>query len=143
MVGEEEDNGVRKRVRKSRDMKVNSEGRRLVEFMEERRWGIFNGCGKGDEEGEFTFTGGRENTVIDYAIGEEEVRERIREFKVGDRIESDHQPLELRIEGEVRMGRGGGKRKGKGIRRWKGVWSEDGRKDFVERLGEIRVGGKV
>lgn len=30
---------------------------------------------KGDEEEEFTLTGGRENTVIDYILGDKEVKE--------------------------------------------------------------------
>lgn len=45
----------------------------LVEFLEEREWGIFNGSIKGVERGEYTFTGGKENTVIDYIIGNEDV----------------------------------------------------------------------
>lgn len=48
----------------------------LVRFLKERGWGILNGCMDGDEEGEYTFTGGKENTVIDYVIGDEKVRER-------------------------------------------------------------------
>lgn len=31
----------------------------LVEFLEERGWGIFNGSIKGVERGEYTFTEGR------------------------------------------------------------------------------------
>lgn len=48
----------------------------LVEFLEERGWGIFNGSIKGVERGEYTFTGGKENTVIDYIVGNEEVRKK-------------------------------------------------------------------
>lgn len=39
---------------------MNKEGRRLVEFIKERGWMLFNGMVRGDEEGEFTFTGGKE-----------------------------------------------------------------------------------
>lgn len=46
------------RIRKSKDEKVNGEGRKLIEFVEENGWGIFNGCIRGDEEGEFSFIGG-------------------------------------------------------------------------------------
>lgn len=45
-----------------------------MEFLEERRWRIFNGSIKGVERGEYTFTGGKENTMIDYIIGNEEKR---------------------------------------------------------------------
>jgi hypothetical protein len=35
-------------------------GKTLVHFIEEREWGILNRSIKGDEDGEYTFTGGRE-----------------------------------------------------------------------------------
>lgn len=63
--GQEEGEGRRK----SRDKKVNREGKRLIGFLEGRGWMILNGCIKGDEEGEFTYTGGRGNTVIDKREG--------------------------------------------------------------------------
>lgn len=57
-----------------------------------RGWGILNGRGK---EGEFTFTGGRGESVIDYVIEEEKVRKRM---EVGDSVESDHHPLVVSLE---------------------------------------------
>jgi len=97
--------GEGKRVRLSKDGKINGEGRRLVEFIEEREWGIFNGCTRGAGEGKCTFTGGRGNTVIDYGIGVEEVRDGMESFRVRDRVESDHQPLEIRLKGKGRGGK--------------------------------------
>lgn len=38
--------------RRSKDKKVNKEGRDLVDGLEEAEWYIFNGYGKGDEEEE-------------------------------------------------------------------------------------------
>lgn len=35
--------------RRSRDRKVNKEGRELISGLEEAGWYIFNECGKGDE----------------------------------------------------------------------------------------------
>lgn len=55
-----------------------------MEFITERGWSIFNGDIKGDDtegddtEGEFTFTGGKGSTVIDYVIGDKEVKERVK-----------------------------------------------------------------
>lgn len=43
--------------RRSKDGKINSEDRKLIEFIEERGWCLFNGNVKGGEEGEYTFTG--------------------------------------------------------------------------------------
>lgn len=62
------------RKRRESNSKTNKGGRMLVEFLEEKGWGIFNGSIKGVERKEYTFTGGKENTVIDYIIGNEEKR---------------------------------------------------------------------
>lgn len=40
--------------RTSRDRKVNKEGRELISGLEEAGWYIFNGCGKGDKESDWT-----------------------------------------------------------------------------------------
>jgi hypothetical protein len=54
---------------------------------------------QGDEEGEWTYIGSRGETLIDYGIVNEEAWERIEEFRIGERTESDHPPQELNIEG--------------------------------------------
>lgn len=82
---EGENGGVR--IRRSKDVKINGEGRKLIKLVEENGWGILNGCTRGDEEGEYSFTGEKGNTVIDYAIGDLEVRERIKSLKIGDRVD--------------------------------------------------------
>lgn len=70
--------------RRSKDEKVNREGRRLVEFMEEIKWAIFNGNIIEDKEEECTFTGGRGKTIIDYIMGDREVKKRIVRNRVGE-----------------------------------------------------------
>lgn len=64
-----------------------------------------------DEEGEFTFTGGRRNTVVDYIIGASEVKDRMVKMTVGDRGDSNYHPVEVRLEGEVKKIRNEGKRR--------------------------------
>lgn len=95
--GEEE-----KRGRWSKDKKRNGEGKQLIEFLEELGLGILNGRVRGDEEEEFTFTGGKGLTVTDYVIGNGEVETRVERLRVGDKIDSDHHPLEVWIRGERR-----------------------------------------
>lgn len=56
---------------------------------------------RGDEEGEYTFTGGKGNTVINYVIGNLEVRDRIGNMRIGDKVDSDHHPMEVWIENRV------------------------------------------
>lgn len=53
-----------------------------------------NVCG---DEGEFTYVGGKGETVIDYVIRGKEVREKIERMEVGARIDSDHQPITVYI----------------------------------------------
>jgi hypothetical protein len=53
-----------------------------------------NGNEQGDEEEE----GSRGETVIYYEIVNEEEWERVEEFRIGERVESDHLPLEISIE---------------------------------------------
>lgn len=48
--------------------------------------------GWGDKEEEYTFTGGRGNTVIDYIIWDIGVKDRIKRMAVRDRMDSDHHP---------------------------------------------------
>lgn len=55
--------------RKSKDRRLDREGKIMVKFLEERGWCIYNGMVRGNGEGEYTFTGGRGNTVIDYILG--------------------------------------------------------------------------
>lgn len=66
--------GGEKKKRESKNKKINKE--RLVGFLEERGWCIYNRIIRGDEA-EFTFTGGRGNSVIDYIMGNEEVKESV------------------------------------------------------------------
>jgi hypothetical protein len=93
----EEEKGDGKR--KTKDKAENAEGKRLIEWIEENGWEVLNGNKRGDEEGEVTYVGSRGETVIDYAIVNEAAWERVKEFKVGERGDSDHLPLEITIEG--------------------------------------------
>lgn len=47
---------------------------------------------KGDEEGEWIYTGGKGGLVID-VLESEESKERIRWMRVEKKIDSDHQPV--------------------------------------------------
>lgn len=76
---------------------------------------ILNGTIKGNEEEEYTFIGGRGDTVIDYVVENREVKERIIKIKIGDRVDSDHQPVEITMEkGEESRERKGREKEGEG-----------------------------
>lgn len=52
-------------------------------------------------EGESTYVEARGSTVINYIVVSEELGDKIIEFKIGERVESDHMPLS-KIEDENR-----------------------------------------
>jgi len=79
---------MERRVRMTKDEITNTEGRKLVNWMGENGLSIFNGSMKGDEEGEFTFTGGKGNTTIDFVMGDEDAREEVASLTVGLRSET-------------------------------------------------------
>ncbi|XP_070522382.1 uncharacterized protein [Cardiocondyla obscurior] len=100
---EEEDKEERKR--KTKDKKITGKGKKFCKALEEAGWGIVNGCTRGDEEGEWTYVGGRGKTVIDYVISNVESKGKIVEMNVGEEVDSDHLPLIVKIKRE------GGKRR--------------------------------
>ncbi|KMQ88292.1 hypothetical protein RF55_12246 [Lasius niger] len=128
----EEESGERGR---SKDKKVNRERRLLVDRLEEVGWTILNGGVEGDEEGNWTFVGAKGQLVIDYVLGNENVRDAVEKMEVGDRIETDHLPLLIRLKGKG-VGRFKKIKAGKG--RWD--WTGEGRREFREVLGKVRGG---
>jgi len=74
----------------------------MINLIEELGSYILNGTQRGDEEGEFTYVGPRGSTVIDYVIVNDPCIELIGNFKIEERVDSDHMPLnmELKEEGE-------------------------------------------
>jgi len=112
----------------------------LLEFIENKGLGILNGIIKGDEDGEFTFTEGKGNTVIDYVIGDKEVKERVKKLRIRDRVESDHHPVELWMEVEGAREEKRWKESGTGGKSGRGVWNEEGREEFRKRIENIVIG---
>jgi hypothetical protein len=122
--------------RKTKDKVENAEGKRLIEWIEENGWEVLNGNKRGDEEGEVTYVGSRGETVIDYAIVNEAAWERVKEFKVGERVDSDHLPLEITIEGSNQEEKEKGEMREEEKKVIVKVWSEHGVKEYRRRLEE-------
>lgn len=73
-------------------------------------------------------------------IGDNRTRERIVEFRMEDRIDSDHRPITVGIEGEKRK-LGGNKERG---RMKRGDWTKKEQEDFKEAFrGVIGYGEGV
>jgi len=135
--GEEEEGS-----RKSKDKKVNKEGKLLLERIGELGWVIWNGDIKGDEEGDWTYTGGRGESVIDYVLGEAGAKECVEKMEIGDQVDSDHHPVVIWFKGKKRKGKGkgeGDEKKG-GIRRI--IWSEEKERKWLEEMQKERKTGE-
>jgi len=83
--------------RKSKDKTIGNSGRRLIEWAQGKGWYILNGRRKGDWLGEYTYVGARGSTVIDYIFVNERAHDRLIDFKVDCKTDSDHMPLCARI----------------------------------------------
>jgi len=79
--------------RNSKDEEVNNEGL----LVEDRGWDIANGNMRGDENGELTYIGGKEESVVDYVLVNQKAWDKIKKMKIGNRVKSNYQPLEVEI----------------------------------------------
>lgn len=77
---------------------MNKEKKMLVIFLEERGSEILNRVTVRDEEMEYIFTGGRGNSVIDYVLGEEGIRKKVKRLYIEERVNSDHHQVEVWIK---------------------------------------------
>lgn len=114
----------------------------MLKWLAERGWTVMNGEVTGDEEGECTYIGARGETVIDYVCGDKEVKEKVKWMKIGENIESDHQPIIVAIEVEGIRRRKWRKRNGDKNGNKRGVWNEAGKNKFKEVIRGIGVEGE-
>lgn len=80
--------------------------------------------------------------MIDYVMGDEEMREKIGSMRVEDKMDSDHHPVVVWIKGEEQR-----RRRGRGNRERikKEIWNEKGREAFrrrMEGIGEEEGGSR-
>ncbi|XP_025074790.1 uncharacterized protein LOC112552838 [Pogonomyrmex barbatus] len=110
-------------VRKSKDKVINREGIIMLNGLRERGWTILNGSG--EEIGGWIYIEESGASVIDYVITNVEAMEEIKNMKEGDRIESDHVPL----EGADRKK----ERRSNTIEKVTSVWTEEGIQQYHEK----------
>ena len=82
----------------SSDKTFNTEGRKLYELIDDIGGIILNGRTRGDETGDFTFIGGRGNSVIDYVICSYSFIQLVENMSVGTKPFSDHMPVSLNLK---------------------------------------------
>jgi hypothetical protein len=73
----------------------NAEGKRLIEWIEENGWEVLNGNKQGDEREMdlYRWQGGNSDRL---RKSERRALERVEEFRIGERVESDHLEIALR-----------------------------------------------
>ena len=82
-LGEEEQRSFKDKV-------LNVQGGELLQIIEGSGMGMLNGNMASDEKGEWTFIGKMGCSVVDYTITKVETWEKISEFKIREKTESDH-----------------------------------------------------
>ncbi|XP_024884581.1 trichohyalin-like [Temnothorax curvispinosus] len=126
------------RQRSSKDGVINTEGKEFLGMLEERGWEVGNGNMRGDEEGEWTYSGGRGTSVVDYMVVNREAWDRVIKLTIGERVESDHQPLEVEIRGGVERLEEEMQKKTKEVIQW----DEESIKKYKEKAEEVEVEGE-
>ncbi|XP_023244321.1 uncharacterized protein LOC111642244 [Centruroides sculpturatus] len=95
-IGNVYDIDLVKRKRKSKDVIVNSRGRKMLQFCADKNLLILNGRTSGDEAGEYTFVSSLGSSVIDFGLTTFSVWGCVKSFSVDDNcIFSDHFPMVL------------------------------------------------
>jgi len=111
----------------------------LIKYIREKGWSILNGEMEGDKEGEWTYTGSRGKSVIDYVIINEKIREKIMTLEMGDQVDSDHHPVIIKLTGgkkKEKSKKGGRDRKTGGNRE---RWDEEEREWFKEEMERMEI----
>lgn len=81
--------------RDSKDLVIDSNGRKLLEWLEEIGGVVLNGRTPSDKRGEMTFAGSMGSSVNDLGIISFSMAEDIVDFRVVDQNFSDHFPIEI------------------------------------------------
>lgn len=68
--------------------------------MWDKRLDILNGKNKGNWEEEFTYIGARGSSVINFVFINDLIRERILDFRIESRVNSDHMSVKIVLEKE-------------------------------------------
>ena len=91
-------------------------------------------------EGEFIYIGARGNSVIDYVCVNENTCEVLIDFKIGNKIDSDHMPLVVKIaEKNINKYKNKGKKKELEKKKEFISWSEEDIAVFQNKTKEIKI----
>ena len=120
---------------------MNLEGEYFLDMIEKRGQQTENGNIKGDVLGKFTYSDTRGASVIDYLLVNNIGLDRIDKFTVGDRIDSDHQPITATFKVTYRRGEVDEEKFPTTKEKVIEIWSDRTIKDFQNRTKEGLEGG--
>lgn len=130
---EEINNGEK---RWSEDTVVNREGRLMLDLINKRGWIVLNGNKGGKEGGRWTFSRGDCRTVVDYGVTNAKSWDRIKNIEIGYRLDSDHLPILVELEG-TRESMRKRNQKSREETKWIQSWKEEDVCKFERREEEI------
>lgn len=117
---------------------INSEGKEMLVMLEGRGWEVGNGNTWGDEEREWTYIRSREVSVVDYVLRNYRAGDKIEKLEIGERVESDHQPIEVTLKTRVEREKG----------RWEDdireitIWEEKDIRKYQSKGKEVMIDGE-
>lgn len=85
------------RIRKSKDIVINSNGKALLNLCEVYNLDVIKGTTPSDSAGEYTFANRNGNSVIDICMAGGEWKNRITDFRVREQVMSDHMPIQITV----------------------------------------------
>lgn len=89
----------------------------------------------GDEKGEWTYIGNREVSVVDYVLMNYRIEDKIEKLEIGERVESNHQPIEVTLKMRVEREKGRGKDDIREIT----IWGEEEIRQYQSKGKEIMI----
>ena len=119
---EEEEGEVIERV--AQDGVINENGQKLVQICTAFNVTPINGLRRKGFDGNYTFIGRRGNSTIDHFVCSVELLDKVVKYRTGNRVESQHMPIELELGGGELVNGEEGRGEGREIReirraRWK------------------------
>lgn len=126
--------------RKNKNKKKNDKGRKFLELVDDIGWYILNGTNVGDKEGEYTYVGPSDSSVIGYTytLVNENCKDIVNNFYVKERGDSDHMPLITEMEEDVEVEKEEEKEENTQEKRMRICWDEETKRIYMERTEEIQ-----
>ena len=127
--------------RTAQDSTINENGHKLIQMCIAFNMTPINGLKNKGFDDNFTFIGRRGNSTIDHFVCSVDLLDKIKSYKTGDRVESQHLPIEMQLESEG-VARGGSERDDEG-EVTKVKWKEAKREECINILNKPNIAREI